>query len=285
MKQPNDIIEPPKAPAEAQGGEPGGVDDELMAQFRAWDQAGKEGHVQRGPGGIFVAVGAEELDPQVAWARARRVRWMRQSVMLLLLALSGLAIWSGRVELQYLFSSGEPVELGSIVDQFLEAPERRELPSNQFAHASGLVMTSESEAGRYRYFYCPLYQLVVRTERELPDQPLSTAAHIEVDAKFAPLLESRLVFPHDLTEFFEAEGRLIRFADAPRWARPALQFYAPLIEGRPEDAYLLVDGDAPSSFVWYGVGLFAALAISGVSVWLWWRARRLERVLAARAFS
>lgn len=258
---------------------------EVEEQFAAWAEGGVDGAPVQRHGLLYFTDDESHAEAQAGWARAKRRRWIRQTIMVLGVSVTALGFWNARTDLAYLVSPGEAEDLGSAVDRFVQGEETIPLPENRYVKLSGLLLTSESESGKFNYFYCPLYQIVVRTEKELPEQPLSSRASIEVDAKYTPLLTDRRAFPHDLTVFFEAQGRLMRFRDAPRWAASVFRYYAPNIQGTPEDAYLLLDGEAPSDFLWYGVGLLVALLLTGWATWSWWRARVVELEYARHAYS
>lgn len=252
-------------------------DKELMEVFRAWEEEGRRpGSVEPPP----------EHDLDIAYVNARRARYSRALVFAALSVLCGFAIWVGRAEIGYFLSSSEPIDLGDLALRYADGETEIELPDNRYVTAKGLIMTQISEAGHKTYFLDPLYDIIVRTERELPDKPVRTSAYVEVDGAYQPILANRLAFPHDLTVFFEAEGRLVRLGAPPEQLRGELKkvsaHYSRVINGQPEDAYILYESEDPSSYLWYVAAMLLAIALIGLSGWIYWKSYQFEQSLKRR---
>ncbi len=225
-------------------------------------------------------------DPEVVVIRLERTarsRRGRRSLAMLAVTLFGVSAWLLHKDLPYAFAPRQPVELGSIPDLYLQLARKHpaQPPSlgvepNRLVHAKNLPTTQRAESDTRHFFYSPLFDIVVRTTRPLPRVERIA---VEVDQRWVPLIEKRLVFPEDLAGAFEARGRLIHLADAPFWERAVLHYFAPRLRVPPEKAWLLLDGDEPSDYVWIPV----VLAVEGLgalaAVWWWLQAVRREAVL------
>ena len=114
-----------------------------------------------------------------------------------------------------------------------------------------------------RFFFCPMYDIAVRTQQPFPDKPIRKQWSLEIDGRFSSLLEDRRAFPIDLTVTVGVQGRLLRATDVPYWHSDPLIYYQ-RVSGIPaREMWLLVDGSRPSehssSAVLFGVALLLAL--------------------------
>ena len=247
---------------------------ELEALFQAWDQ--------------------REGGPEEPGARAARMRVLslgvrlRLFVSVVLIGVTGFVMYSTRHRFLYWIQAGDPTPLGDLRERW--ASGERDFPgqSNTYVSASGLVITRvliargtgddgklvpESEADRL--FFDPTYNLIVKTERTLPEPPLRLA-QVEIDRRLAELVRRRLAFPSDLTVSFAAEGRLVRGEDVPAYMRRSVNYYAERMKLPPDDLWVLSDGDTPGDHSLVGIVWALAAIVPLVALFFLLRAIRLR---------
>jgi hypothetical protein len=254
-------------------GEEDGEKARLEALFEAWD-------AKKGDG---LAQSADEADENMAaqngWSVDPSRLW--GTVALLVVGLSGWIMSLVWTDVQYWALGDESlVEVGHIGDVWTDS-KALEAPSNHYVSMSGLFVTQESEGERdtakigerevvSRFFLCPLYDIVVRTMQPFPNKSVRQQWSLEVDGRFAPLLEQRRAFPADLTATVAVKGRLLRATDVPYWHADPLVYYQRMSGIPATEMWLLIDGSRPSdhgsSAALFGVALLLALAGSGVFV-------------------
>ncbi|NUN12951.1 MAG: hypothetical protein HUU55_04880 [Myxococcales bacterium] len=253
------------------------LDPELLRQFEDW----RHGAKPLSPDVIRNAATQPppEKLPVDPLHRASRIRAVRQVVLVAILLFGSLSLYFTRQEIAYFFSDSTPYDLGNLRNHYHSGKRSLEVESNTYVRAEGLVMMEIAQAGRFQYFFCPLYNIIVRTERELPEKARADLTYIELEPEWLPILENRLALPSDLTAGFEATGQLLRLTDGPRWVKEVRKFYDAELTVPPDQAFLLLDGEAPGDKLWYvfAIGIFILLA--GSSGWLYARARRVEREL------
>jgi hypothetical protein len=214
----------------------------------------------------------------------------------LLVALSAWMLWMTRTELAYWLQRGSPpMDAGSLVNKWKAGQHELGLPSNVFVHASGLFSTLESE-GRapsdateeqsdpdmYRFFLCPLYNIVVRTRQPFTPKPEREAWNLELDAELVPLIVGKRAFPSDLANEVKVTGRLLRATDAPYWYRKPLLYFARRGRLDPQSLWLFLDGESPSTYGIYvtlwGLGWLTILMSLGLYSRQYWRRRRARKM-------
>lgn len=253
------------------------LDPELLRQFETWRDGAKP---------LSAEVLREAVVPQVAeklpvdpLQRASRIRTIRQVVFVAVLLAGSLSLYLTRQEMAYFFADRTPVDIGNLRTQYFGGKRALDVSTNTYVRAEGLVMMEIAQAGRYQYFFCPLYNIIVRTDRELPEKARADLTYIELEPEWLPILENRLALPSDLTASFEATGQLLRLTDGPRWVNEVRKFYDAELTVPPNQAYLLIDGEAPGNKLWYVLAIGIFMLLIGSSGWLYFRARRVEREL------
>lgn len=239
----------------------------LEALFEAWDASKGAGHV----------VDAEEEAEMAAARRAWSVDPSRLWGTLALLV-TGLSVWIMTLvwaDVQYWAQGDEAlVEVGNVGDQWAGGAETLQAPSNQYVSMDGLFVTMESEGERdtakigerevvSRFYLCPMYDIVVRTQQAFPHKSTRKQWSLEIDGRFASLLEDRRAFPTDLTVTTKVQGRLLAAKDVPYWHGDPLIYYQQISGIPAREMWLMIDGDRPSehgsSVVLFGVALLLAL--------------------------
>jgi hypothetical protein len=153
----------------------------------------------------------------------------------------------------------------------------------------GLFVTLESEGERdtakigerevvSRFYLCPLYDIVVRTQQPFPHKSIRKQWSLEIDGRFASLLENRRAFPTDLTVTTKVQGRLLAAEDVPYWHGDPLVYYQQISGIPAREMWLMLDGARPSdhgsSAILFGVALLLALAGAFVFGRGWLQRRR-----------
>jgi len=245
------MTEPPEEHASTS--EPTSKED-LEALFDAWDdrkvaEAQAESvpeHVQR----------AWRVDPFRLWL----------SLTILLIAIAGSVMWATRHEVAYFMQRGEaPTDLGRLSERWRNGERELQIASNRFVTVSGMFTSFEGElAGEEgqkisaeHIFLCPLFDIAVRATTPPPNKPFHKIASITVEEDFLPLLQSRRLFPVDLTAETGATGRLVRGSEVPPWHAQVLKYFALQIGADPYDMWLLIEGERPQdmrrfALVWLG---------------------------------
>jgi hypothetical protein len=200
----------------------------------------------------------EELDPELLELPDPPKRERSVVIaMLLFTAVASIAmIVSLRRDAAYAFSAAEPVEIGDLATAPASA-----FAENRFVRAHGML--GVAHAIRYER---PL------TEGSFRLMPVAGHPKLWTEVRVAPGKETvRYVPPEQLT------GRLVRFGSAgPKHRGLASAVRDVTGQEVPPDAWLLVDGESPSSSRWAVllVLLFAGFAVWNVSV----TAKLLRRV-------
>lgn len=172
------------------------------------------------------------------------------------------------------------VNLGDI--RALRASGTRTLQAapGSFVRIENLIVTKRAETSRHNFFWCPLFNILVRTKASLPPVPVPSGriAEVEVPEGLDFLIEERKIFPEDLAVRFDAQGWLLRLTDIPGWKGPVGQYAREALGLSDEEAarsFALLDGEAPDMPVREVLLLIGAVVISLVSIvalFLAWRA-------------
>lgn len=242
------------------------------------------------PGGAFddaILEPWEDVGPEVEFERAR-VRMQFRG--LVFFAVTLVAVWSifgwpigasTLADFRYFLSGGDdPVDLGDVRALRSSGRSSLDVASNSYVRLENLVMTYEAESDTYQYFFCPLFNVVVRTPRTLPEKEIYRSVEIPSDLLY--LVENRLAFAEDLTTGFSGEGRLLRADDAPR-LRFLYEAYARTVTNPipPEETWIFLDGDTPSTYWPYAAGYALAIVLVVMTGFFFWRAVRVYARLRA----
>lgn len=193
--------------------------------------------------------------------RAGRRALMRGVLFVLVLAVAAASVVLTLTEFRYFLTYGEaPVDLGDVRARRIAGEESLNPPDNAYVSIANQLMTYEAESDHYQYFLDPLYFVITRTERDLPEKRQYRS--VEVPAELIWLLQERHAFPEDLTVGFDGTGRLLRADRAPRWARAIYDAYRDILRDRPADqVYLFLDGETPADYVSYAVAYGVAVLL------------------------
>lgn len=221
----------------------------------------------------------DEPDPHLEVQRTRNRVIIRAIVFVVLSAVAVLSVLGSRQEFAYHAQGDDAlVELGDVRERYSGGQTRLDVASNSYVEMKNLVMTYEGESDNYRYFYDPLYSVIVRTAAELPEKEVYR--HVDIPASLVWLVENRQAFAEDLTVGFDARGRLLRADLAPRKLRRIAEQYNDIIRRPLDEIYILLDGETPGGYAWFAVAYgIAALLVLLTALFLARAIRNYRRVL------
>ena len=204
-----------------------------------------------------------EESPEMELMRARSRMTFRGVVFV---AVTAVSLWcvlgfSTLNDFSYFLAPGSGViDLGDLRARRTGGEERLQVPPDSYVKLRNQVMTYEAESDCCQYFFDPLYNIITRTPRQLPEKNLYRS--VEIPGKLAWLVQQRHAFAEDLTAGFDGEGRLVRVDRAPRW-RYLYDAYERTIARMPppDETYIFLDGATPGTYWTYGVAYAAALLL------------------------
>jgi hypothetical protein len=248
-----------------------GVESEaLHQQFEEWR---KESIPMPGQD----AVPEKSLEEQIQ--TVSKVVGIRRFSLFILLTLAGLGIGNSYSDFSYFLRSSEPVEVGDVRDAYIADDPLDVLEHNQFVHVENLIPTSVFDSSKFRFYFCPLYKVIVRTTQPVPAKA-THKSYFEIEEGEERILEEKLAFVWDLPIHMNATGRLLSVDALPgRYQQIWRSFRNELGERADGKVYLLIDGEEPADFIWF---LLAYLASFGLIYFSWTGyvgARRRERRL------
>ncbi|MBM4397620.1 MAG: hypothetical protein FJ087_18270 [Deltaproteobacteria bacterium] len=192
--------------------------------------------------------------------------------------------WPG---IAYFLEHPDLVSYGDVRELRAKGTKALDARTNSFVRLENLVVTNRAETSRYNYFWCPVFDVLVRTAAPLPPIPVPSGRiyEAEIPAGLEFLVEQRKVFPEDLSVRFDAQGRLVRLRDAPGWSGPVGQYARDVLrlaDAEADAAWALLDGESPR-LRGADVGfLLAALVVAGFALTALFLAWRAYRRLGAR---
>lgn len=206
-----------------------------------------------------------EPGPQKDVARAKKTLYRRLALAIVVTLVSLWSVEAFRARIAYFFSGSEPIDLGDVRSQRASGKEPLSAPPWSYVRVRNLLVTRDSLGSKtYRYFYCPVSNLVVRTQRPLPEGSMRVS-QAEIPAGLEYLVEQRKVFPEDFTRSFDAEGWLVPIEEVPGFKDPHFQTWLReelRLEGEELKKVMgLLDGERPGSQIWPIVVLVSSVVI------------------------
>ncbi len=246
----------------------------LEELFKAWDSRKGEGLVLSADEAAEMAAARQAwgLDPSRVW-NTIALLGVGLSIWVMTLVWTDVAYW--------MQGDAALLDLGNIGETWAEGTRELPSPSNHYVSMDGLFVTLESEGERdtskvgerevvSRFFFCPLFDMVVRTDQAFPKKPVRQQWSLEIDGRFSSLLEERRAFPVDLAVTQSVRGRLMRAEDVPYWHSDPLVYYQQVSGISAREMWLLLDESRPSdhrsSAILFGIALLLALAGSAYVV-------------------
>ena len=255
-----------------------GVSPELMEQFEQWSKS----DVSLG-GAIPLE---EEPDKAFLLVQARRSRKIRFFAFLIVAFLSAYGITNTLGDTQYYFQDSAPTELGDLRENYVSGKRSLDVSPNAYVKAENMVMVlpADDQGGQYRFFFCPLYNIIVRTEQEIiiPRDKV----FLELTGTDEKIINSKPKPAEalDLVSKLDVAGRLVPLPDAPEQFRRAWErTYGPALDGRglkPEDIYVIIDGQIPGEDPIYPISALLSILFVLVSAFFFWRSVQTEKKLA-----
>ena len=205
---------------------------ELEERFMEWDSS-------QDPIDDF-----EEEDPDAS-DRKQALGHLKRILFMVVLGISIFSIFFTWQDLVYFMKSfQDPVELGNLREK-IKTVKTLELDNNSYIKFSGAIVSREatSKSGKYSFFYCPLYKMIVQTEKDLP--PKKHTLTVGIPEHLFYLVNGKKIFPFDLTASFAGEGRLYRALSAPSKLKDLIRYFLRQVDDPPEEVYFFVDGNKP----------------------------------------
>ena len=200
---------------------------------------------------------------------ARRGLYYRVGLLGILIIAGVFAIFRLGPGFIYFFKfNTPPIDLGDARKVVSSGKRYLNLPSNTYVKVENLIVSQPAKTKTFKYFYSPLFNMIVRTKRPLP-MGLPTASNAIIPQGLLFLLQERIVFVSDFTTHFNAQGRLIKLEDFPAWRGGLKTLYGQYIEKLGGHGYILLDGDTPMAHIWDVVaigGLVIALIFGMIIV-------------------
>ena len=257
---------------------------QLEELFDQWDGRGQQGSEGSGES----PDGGDDL-----FYKPDTTRW-RGLFALLVVFVSGYVMSETYDDFSYWLKDGAaPTEMGDLQKQWRDGTRELPFEDNTYVRMGGMFVTYamepvkkkdeevDEERRAKRYFICPLFNLLVRTEQAFPEPRGHRGAMIAIEPEFLELIQNRLAFPENLDTTFSGEGRLVKIGNVPRTARSAVGTFKKNLPNRDLDSfYVFLDGDLPSDYSHYAILWAAAVLVPILPIFLFLRAlmrRRKER--------
>ena len=172
--------------------------DELQEQFDAWR---KDSIVPPG-------FAEEERSIEDRLQDALKVLAIRRISLVILVTLAAMGLSQSWSDFAYFFTSSEPVEVGDIRKAYLADDPLPVLEHNSFVAIDSLIPTSVFDSPSHRFFFCPLYNIIVQTQQDIPAKQ-AHKSYFEIEAGEGRILEEKLAFIWDLPIRMDMTGRLM----------------------------------------------------------------------------
>ena len=98
---------------------------------------------------------------------AMRVKAIRRFTLLILSALAFMGLSKSFADFAYFFTSSDPVDLGDVREAYLQDDPLENMGHNQYVKMDAMIPTSVYDSAKHRYFFCPLYNVIVRTPQNI----------------------------------------------------------------------------------------------------------------------
>ena len=219
-----------------------------------------------------------------AVAVAKRRLTSRAVLAVVIVAVAVWAVRSNLPGLAYFLAGGDAVDLGDVRTLRASGKTALDVAPGSYVRLRNLMVTHPAQGKKFNFFFCPIFNVLVRTPVPLPEDSMRVA-RAEVTAGLEYLLEQRKVFVEDFANHFDAEGWLVPLREAPGWnggLKDFIQGTVHLPDRDVDQAWALLDREPPGSHYWEFVALLSAffVTLAGLAgVVLAWKAYR--RAVAA----
>lgn len=148
-----------------------------------------------------------------------------------------------------------------------------------------VVVFDDLESEKFSFYFSPLTNFVVRTERDLPDKEIYRISDriVELGLFETSLVSQRKAFPADLIVSFDGRGRIVSGEQIPEWAEPVIKYMSNSSGVKVEEIRLFLDGDKPENYAPFLYLIIGAIVLMlgtvGFFVDAWIRYLRIKRLM------
>ena len=215
----------------------------------------------------------DEEPPEVELGRVRARVAARLVVFLVVAAVAGASVYMTRHDFAYFWNSEEDVvALGDLRARVIAGEKDLGAANNTYISVENQFVTYEAESESFNYFLDPLYFVITRTKRDLPEPEIRGRWYQEeVPEGLLHLLLEKHVYVEDFTTGFGGKGRLLRADLAPKWVRNIYTAYRDILRERPaEQVHIFLEGETTRDY-WmyplaYGLAILLVLMTGGFLV-------------------
>ncbi len=194
-------------------------------------------------------------------------------------------VFVSREDVGYYFKQeAEIVELGNLRAKDFDYSKVQALETNDIvSFENDVVVFDDLESEKFSFYYSPITNFVVRTERALPDKEIFRISDriVEIGPFEAGLISQRKAFPADLAVTFAGQGRIVAGKQLPKWAEPVIKYMSNSSGVQVGEIRLLLEGDKPEDYAPFLyliiVAVILMLGTVGFFVDAWIRYRRVKR--------
>ena len=246
---------------------------DLQEQFDAWR---KDSIVPPG-------FEAQERSVEDRLQEALKVLAIRRISLIILVTLAGMGLTQSWSDFSYFFASSEPVQVGDIRKAYLSDDPLPALQNNAFVDIDSLIPTSVFDSPSHRFFFCPLYNIIVQTAQSIPAKQ-AHKSYFEIEAGEGRILEEKLAFIWDLPIRIDVAGRLMEVDALPARYNRIWKAFQHEVDFRPDKpVFVLVDGETPGEFLWFLMAYVLAFGVIGFSGYGYYTAKQREQALRKEA--
>ncbi len=184
----------------------------------------------------------------------------------------------------YFKQDASTIALGDLRDKDFDYSSVQALYTNDVvSFENDVVVFDDLESEKFSFYFSPITNFVVRTERELPDKEIYriTDRIVELGPFEAGLISERKAFPADLAVSFSGQGRIVAGKQLPEWAQPVIKYMSNSSGVPVAEMRLFLDGDKPVDYAPFLYLIIAAIILMlgtvGFVLDAWIRYRRVKR--------
>ncbi|NOZ01912.1 MAG: hypothetical protein GXP54_08500 [Deltaproteobacteria bacterium] len=196
---------------------------------------------------------------------------------LISLAVLVIGFWALKIHepgIKYFISGGDLVDFGDVRKARASGKTALDVKPGSYVRLKNLMVTNQAEGRKYKYFFCPIYNVLVRTTRPLPERSIRVSRAVIPDG-LDYLVEQRRVWVEDFSTSFDVQGWIMPLKDMPGW-NGGLRDYvlkppgpgqrAILTKDEVNTAWALLDGESPASEYWAFIVLVSVIFVVLASI-------------------
>jgi hypothetical protein len=214
----------------------------------------------------------EELSgTETAWKSGKNKAVAKRALVFVVAVVVALwSVMSFKANLIYFFANRTPVNIGDVRQLRAKGVTKLDVKPNSYVRMENLIVGyPELETKKYRFFFCPIYNVLVRTESPLPEVSLRVG-QTEIPEGLEYLVEQHRVPLEFFATHFDAEGWLMPVTEAPGFKAGIEEFLRKnvrLSDSEIREAYALLDKETPNKQIFAVLILFAGIFIVCASGW------------------